>query len=97
MHADRLRRHFRGDRVGDISTLISETRMISARLKEMNMWEEAKKFDSYIDVLTYGNNTIYESIRDVKELTQHNDGVCSPIQCLKYGICNLKTKLFNIF
>ncbi|MDR0632452.1 MAG: hypothetical protein LBF54_04440 [Holosporaceae bacterium] len=76
-HAEKLRRHFRGEKTEDISTLISETRAISARLKQSCMKEQANKFDSYIDVLTYGNRTIDESLGDVMKLTKHKkNDVC---------------------
>jgi hypothetical protein len=68
-HKEKLRAHFRGNgRTTDISTLIAETRRISARLKRENRYAEARKFDSYTDVLMFGNNTLEESLNDVMEL-----------------------------
>ncbi|MDR2106957.1 MAG: hypothetical protein LBO73_00290 [Holosporaceae bacterium] len=67
-HEQKLRQHFSGKRMGDISTLISETRNISSRLKAAGMPERANTFDSYIDVLTYGHRTIDESLDDVMKL-----------------------------
>ncbi|MDR2794977.1 MAG: hypothetical protein LBB12_04325 [Holosporaceae bacterium] len=68
-HKQKLRAHFMGNgRITDISTLIEETRRISARLKKENKYTEARKFDSYTDVLMFGNNTIDESLNDVMEL-----------------------------
>lgn len=71
-HEIKLKRYFTYGRVDntDVSTLISETRTISARLKASGMHKRANTFDSYIDVLTYGNRTIDESIRDVENLVK---------------------------
>ncbi|MDR1334469.1 MAG: hypothetical protein LBJ71_04580 [Holosporaceae bacterium] len=68
-HKAKLRQHFMGERVGDISTLISETRAISSNLKRAGRVAQANKFDSYTDVLMYGNRTLDESMKDVIELT----------------------------
>jgi uncharacterized HAD superfamily protein len=78
-HAEKLRRHFIGERVEDVSTLIAETRAISYQLKKSCMKEQANKFDSYTDVLMYGNRTIDESIKDVMELVKnkHDNCVCA--------------------
>lgn len=57
----------------DISTLIAETQKISARLKRENRYAEARKFDSYTDVLMFGNNTLDESLNDVMELIKYNE------------------------
>ena len=74
-HEEKLRQHFiSGGVLSDISTLIAETRDISARLKRDSLKKRANKFDSYIDVLTYGNNTIEESLKDVMELIQGRGG-----------------------
>lgn len=73
-HRAKLRRHFMGERVGDVSTLISETRAISNDLKRAGMMAQANKFDSYTDVLMYGNWTIEESMRDVMELVRGRSG-----------------------
>jgi hypothetical protein len=86
-HADKLRRHFIGDSTVDVSTLIQETKAVSEKLKRSGMHEEANKFDSYIDVLMYGNNTLPESINDVLELVKHRNCVCPTLQGLKTKIC----------
>ncbi|MDR2067875.1 MAG: hypothetical protein LBP41_02710 [Holosporaceae bacterium] len=87
-HADKLRKHFIGDSTVDVSTLIHETRAVSGRLKRAGMYEQANKFDSYTDVLMYGNNTLPESINDVMELVKHRNCVCPTLQGLKTHICN---------
>ena len=69
-HASKLREHFLGHRTTDLSTLIAETREISRRLKNANQYALANKFDSYSDVLMYGNNTLDESVKDVMELVK---------------------------
>jgi hypothetical protein len=73
-----------------VSTLISETRAISRRLKNAGMIDQANKFDSYTDVLMYGNNTIDESLHDVMELVKHRNCVCPTLQ-------SIRTKLFGCF
>jgi hypothetical protein len=88
-HADKLRKHFIGDSTVDVSTLIQETRAVSGRLKRAGMYEQANKFDSYTDVLMYGNNTLPESINDVMELVKHRNCVCPTLQGLKTKICGL--------
>jgi hypothetical protein len=70
---DKLRRHFVGRREGDISTLIQETSALSARLKAAGMRRQSNRFDSYVDVLTYGNNTIDESLDDVMMLVRRKN------------------------
>jgi hypothetical protein len=71
MQREKLRRHFiRHSGPEDISTLISETRVVSDMLKRKGRIEEANKFDSYIDVLTFGNRTIDESLNDVMDLVK---------------------------
>ncbi|MDR2781788.1 MAG: hypothetical protein LBB21_05055 [Holosporaceae bacterium] len=82
-HVEKLRRHFIGEIVGDISTLISETRVISATLKQSGMSQQANRFDSYIDVLTYGNRTIDESLNDVMELVKYKQN----------SVCKKKSKM----
>jgi hypothetical protein len=89
-HAEKLYRHFSGRRMGDVSTLIVETRAISAQLKASGMYKQANKFDSYIDVLMYGNRTIDESLNDVMELVKnHGNCVCSTTQRALAGVCSL--------
>lgn len=76
-HAQLLRAHFIGGDVGlDLSTLIAQTRSLSMRLKRTGRLKTANQFDSYTDVLMYGNNTIDESINDVMKLV--NFGYLSP-------------------
>jgi hypothetical protein len=68
-HREKLRRHFTsGDTSVDVSTLIAETKQISARLKAAGNTAEANKFDSYTDVLMFGNRTVDESLNDVMML-----------------------------
>ncbi|MDR0968712.1 MAG: hypothetical protein LBL99_03740 [Holosporaceae bacterium] len=86
-HVEKLRKHFRGENVGeDVSTLISETRAMSEKLKKMGKKEQANKLDSYLDVLTYGNQTIDESLKDVMELARRKEEVHSSP---KFGFCSL--------
>jgi hypothetical protein len=87
-HAATLRKHFKGEHTEDVSTLIARTRYISAKLKRIGMSEQANKFDSYTDVLMYGNQTIDESLHDVMELVKHRNCVCPTLK-------SLKTQLFN--
>jgi len=75
-HLQKLRDHFKGKRTNDVSTLISETRAISNHLKQLSMHQKANKFDSYIDVLTYGNRTLDESLDDVMTLVVKKEKVC---------------------
>lgn len=87
-HQEKLRRHFSsGDTSVDISTLISETRSISMGLKNAGLKDRANKFDSYTDVLMFGNNTVDESINDVISLIGqgHNQ------QGYKRGGCDCPT------
>ena len=70
-HQMKLRQHFSGMKRQDISTLISETAKIANELKMSGQTKLANKFDSYIDVLTYGQHTIPESIRDVRCLMKN--------------------------
>ena len=72
-HEQKLRDHFIGKGEFDVSTLISETKKISAYLKKNCRLAEANKFDSYIDVLMYGNHTIEESLNDVMKLIRLDD------------------------
>ncbi|MDR2766025.1 MAG: hypothetical protein LBB63_00995 [Holosporaceae bacterium] len=83
----KLRRHFRGDNSTDVSTLIRETMAVSRKLKSAGMLEEANKFDSYTDVLMYGNNTIDESINDVLELVRQRECTCSTMQGFTTRLC----------
>lgn len=71
MQAQKLRLHFSGQRMGDISGLIAETKAISSELKRINKCKLANKFDSYIDVLSFGNRTLEESVNDMLDLVEH--------------------------
>lgn len=73
-HAEKIRNHFIGYVSEDVSTLIAETQVMSYRLKSLKFHKLANKFNSYIDVLMYGNNTLLESVKDVQKLIQK--GVC---------------------
>lgn len=73
-HAEKIRSHFMGHASEDVSTLIVETRSISHRLKSLKFRKLANKFDSYADVLIYGNDTIQESVKDMQDLVR--EGVC---------------------
>ncbi len=57
----------------DLHSLIYETRYIAGRLRAQGRMKEANEFDSYVDVLMFGNKTIDESIDDVVKLV--NGGV----------------------
>ena len=54
-----------------ISTLrwseVSETKVISSKLKRINKCKLANKFDSYIDELNFGNITLEKSINDMQD------------------------------
>jgi hypothetical protein len=80
-HEKKLRRHFSGERVEDISTLISETKSISCQLKRSGRMREANRFDSYVDVLTYGNRTVDESLDDVMRLINRGAGNAKTDDC----------------
>lgn len=67
---DRLRSHFSGQKTYEISGLIAETRTASNAFKRMGYPAIANKFDSYTDVLMYGNRTLAESMNDVISLVR---------------------------
>lgn len=75
-HREKLRTHFSKGKSRcvsktnnyDIHSLIYETRYIAGRLRTEGRLEEANEFDSYVDVLMFGNKTIDESINDVAKL-----------------------------
>lgn len=67
---DRLRSHFSGQKTYEVSGLITETRMASNAFKRMGYPAIANKFDSYTDVLMYGNRTLAESMNDVMALVR---------------------------
>jgi hypothetical protein len=76
IHEEKLRRHFTYGSIGvDVSTLIAETRRISAQLKYSGNIKDANRFDSYIDVLMFGNRTVDESLHDVMRLVSGGGGV----------------------
>ena len=87
-HEYKLRNHFLGKGVVDVSTLITETKKISAHLKKNGRFAESNKFDSYIDVLMYGNHTIEESLNDVMKLISSGDNSGSDknsfLECLGF-------------
>ena len=86
-HEEKLRKYFLlGRSTTDVSTLIAETRDISARLKRACLKERANKFDSYTDVLMYGNNTIDESLNDVMILTKTRK--CPSVRGFMNRICD---------
>ena len=74
-HAEKIRNHFLGYVSEDVSTLISETQIIAYRLKSLKFCKLANKFNSYVDVLMYGNNTMHESVKDMEDLVYK--GVCA--------------------
>lgn len=82
-HAQKLRKHFIGYNNEDVSSLIAETQEISYRLKAAKFNDLATKFDSYTDVLMYGNRTINESIQDTKELIRKGVCDCDYRPCVK--------------
>jgi hypothetical protein len=72
MHEEKLRRHFIGGCKckEDVSSLIIGTMAISAELKRLGKMSDARKFESYVDVLMFGNQTIDESLDDVMQLVR---------------------------
>lgn len=82
-HEIKLKQYFTSGKgnAGDVSTLISETRTMSSKLKAAGLNERANKFDSYIDVLSYGNRTLDESIKDTQNLVK------TPYQPSKSKVC----------
>jgi hypothetical protein len=83
----KLRKHFIGNSSTDVSTLIHETMEVSRKLKRAGMMDEANKFDSYTDVLMYGNNTIDESINDVLALVKRRECTCCTMQNSVTRLC----------
>ncbi len=81
-HEEKLRHHFMGHRAGDISSLINETRSISQKLKREGFLKVANRFDSYADVLIYGNRTLNESVQDMFNLVEHGVRVCDYRKCI---------------
>jgi hypothetical protein len=68
--------------------LITETRDISSKLKQAGLRQQANKFDSYTDVLMFGNNTLDESINDVMELVKKGNCVCPTIKEIGCSLFN---------
>lgn len=82
-HAEKVREHFMGFTSEDLSSLIAETRALSRRLKAAKFNRLARKFDSYIDVLMYGNQTLAESVKDMQDLIIYGLDECDYKPCLK--------------
>ncbi len=82
-HAERIRSHFMGYVSEDVSTLIAETQVVAYRLNSLKFYKLANKFNSYIDVLMYGNNTIYESVKDMQDLVYKGVNACDYQLCIK--------------
>ncbi len=82
-HAEKVREHFMGFTSEDLSSLIAETRALSRRLKAAKFNKLARKFDSYIDVLMYGNQTLAESVKDMQDLVIYGLDECDYKPCLK--------------
>ncbi len=83
MHAEKLRNHFIGYITEDISTLVAETQAISYQLRLLKFNELANKFNSYLDVLMYGNQTLDESVKDVQDLIYKGVCPCEYARCME--------------
>lgn len=90
-----LRQHFMGTPYDtDISTLIKHTKQIANQLRARKRFSDANRFDSYTDVLLYGNNTIDESLNDVRKLVDNpnipyqNARCIGPIDYIIQKMCN---------
>lgn len=97
---EKLRVHFSGKSVGDLSELIQQAKAFSRDLKAHNNVAEANKMDSYIDVLMYGNRTIDESIDDVMMLVKnghHHNIDQSKRPCRKQPSASLPYNVFGLF
>lgn len=71
-HENLLRQHFLGQPTGhDISALLNTTTDIADQLRGLGRLKDARRFDSYRDVLMYGQYTIDESINDVQRLVDY--------------------------
>lgn len=71
-HENLLRQHFLGQTTGyDVATLLNITTDIADQLRNFGYLKDARRFDSYRDVLMYGQYTIDESIDDVQKLVDH--------------------------
>ena len=94
LHEVKLKRHFLGNNVGtDMSSLINETKLIADQLRADGEIEKANRFDSYVDVLMFGNNTIDESINDVIKLV--NDQEVSSSETDSPEECGRNVSLFG--
>ncbi len=82
-HAEKLRSHFIGQTVSDVSTLVTETQVISYKLKSLKFNDLANKFNSYLDVLMYGNRTLDESVKDVQDLIYTGVCPCEYERCIE--------------
>ena len=82
-HAEKIRNHFLGYVSEDVSTLITETQIMSYRLKSLKFCKLANKFNSYLDVLMYGNNTMNESVRDMQDLVYKGVRACDYRLCIE--------------
>lgn len=82
-HAEKLRNHFMGRITSDVSTLVAETQAVSYKLKSLKFDGLANKFDSYLDVLMYGNKTLDESVKDVQELIYTGVCPCDYEKCIE--------------
>ena len=86
-----LREHFLGHSTEyDMAGLINMTTEIANQLRGRGRLADANRFDSYRDVLIYGNLTIDESMNDVKKLI-HN-GVPNYCEGFWQSIKNLINK-----
>ena len=96
-HENKLRMHFMGvSRNEDISSLIQETRDIANQLREQGKPLYARRFDSYTDVLMFGNNTLAESIADVNKLVTKGPA-SSNCRCKSTSFCEVKDNLMKRF
>ena len=80
----------------DISSLIRETREIANQLREDGKTVQARRFDSYTDVLMFGNNTLAESLADVNKLVVQGPAI-SKCSCKSTSFCDLQRKLMERF
>lgn len=75
-HEEKLKKYFTaapGDRSEDVSSLAKETQAIADQLRAHGDFKTANRFDSYRDVLLYGNHTIDESLDDVLKLVKNKE------------------------
>lgn len=88
-HERLLREHFLGHYTGlDLAELINRTTNIANQLRGRGRLKDANRFDSYRDVLIYGQYTIDESINDVQKLIK--DGVRNDNRtCFSFCVKNI--------